>query len=907
MKTMLRVLAVILVTASVVAAQAKRTKPKETPAPTAGMASTAEQAAASFPAGPKVDEVLLKGLKARSIGPAIMGGRVSEIALDPKDPATFYVALGTGGVMKTSDGGATFEGIFEDEAVASIGAIAVAPSDPKVVWVGTGEANDRNSSSWGNGVYLSTDGGGKWTHVGLKESKFIARIVVHPTDPNTAWVAAMGDLWNAGGERGLFKTTDGGKTWKTVLAAPAPYGNKVGCGDVMLDPSDPNTLYATLYARQRKPWSFVYGPAYTDGQDLGGVFKSTDGGATWRKLEKGLPGATGRIGLAIHAKNPKIVYAVVQSDEGGTSGIMEIQSKRGGVFRSEDGGESWTRVNALNPRPFYFSQIRVDPENDQRVYVLGFALHVSEDGGKTFREDLFQKVHPDCHALAIDPKFPKQLLLGTDGGIYQSFDGGKAWGHLNWVAAGEFYRINVDLSTPYRICGGLQDNLNWVGPSRTNSKEGILNYDWITLGGGDGFYCVFDSDDPNVIYTESQEGYVHRFNLKNGETKLLRPEPTEGQTAYRFHWNSPLIGSRHQKGVFYLAGNKVFKHSARGEQWKVISPDLSTQELPKMVTVGSGAENYGVVYTLAESPVKDGMLWAGTDDGKLWVTENEGEKWTDLTAGLPAPAKGQWIMRVEPSWQDTQVAYLAVDAHRTRNYAPLAYRTSDGGKTWQNIASNLPTDGPVKVVREDPKNPNVLYAGTEFGLFVSFDRGGRWVKFGGLPTVAVDDIVVHPRELDLVIATHGRSLYIVDDISALEQLSAEVQAKEAHLFPPRAASGIYPLPGFADWNGKSVFRGENPPEGALITFYLREYTGEEVKIKIASAQGTPVAKFKMIGRPGMNRLAWDLKPTKDLLTEYGGEGQKFLKPGEYTITLEYRKTTETQKLKVEIAPGIETR
>jgi len=905
MRKMLSVLAMILVTACAAAPQAKRTRPKETPTPAAG--TTAAPTAAGFPAGPKVDEVQLKALKARSIGPAIMGGRVSEIALDPKDPATFYVALGTGGVMKTSDGGATFEGIFEDEAVAAIGAIAVAPSDSKVVWVGTGEANDRNSSSWGNGVYRSTDGGEKWTHVGLKESKFIARIVVHPTDPNTAWVAAVGDLWNAGGERGLFKTTDAGKTWRVVLAAPEPYQNKVGCGDVMLDPSDPNTLYATLYARQRKPWSFVYGPAFTDGKDLGGIFKSTDGGATWRKLEKGLPGATGRIGLAIYAKNPKIVYAIVQSDEGGTSGIMEIQSKRGGVFRSEDGGESWARVNALNPRPFYFSQIRVDPENDQRVYVLGFALHVSEDGGRTFREDLFQKVHPDCHALAIDPKFPKRLLLGTDGGVYQSYDGGKAWMHLNWFAAGEFYRINADLSTPYRICGGLQDNLNWVGPSRTNSKEGILNYDWTTLGGGDGFYCVFDADDPNVIYTESQEGYVHRFNLKNGETKRLRPEPTEGQAAYRFHWNSPLIGSRHQTGVFYLAGNKVFKHSARGEQWKVISPDLSTQELPKMVTVGSGAENYGVVYTLAESPVKAGMLWAGTDDGKLWLTENEGEKWGDLTASLPAPTKGQWIMRVEPGWQDAQVAYLAVDAHRTGNYAPLAYRTSDGGKTWQSITSNLPADGPVKVVREDPKNPNLLYAGTEFALFVSFDRGGRWVRFGGLPTVAVDDIVVHPRELDLVVATHGRSLYIVDDISALEQLSVEVQAKEANLFPPRTATGIHPLPGFGDWNGKSVFRGENPPEGAIVTFYLREYTGEEVKIKIANEQGTPVAKFKMVGRPGLNRFAWDLKPTKDLLTEYGGEGQKFLKPGEYTITLEYGKATETQKLKVEIAPGIETR
>ena len=905
----LRLFALLLVFAAVMPAQTKRPKQKEqarAPAPA--------PAPAPFPAGPVLDAVMLKNLKARSIGPAIMAGRVSEIALDPKDPATFYVALGTGGLMKTGDNGVTFEAIFEKETVAAIGAVAVAPSDQRVVWVGTGEANDRNSSSWGNGVYRSTDSGETWTHVGLNDSKIIARIVVHPNDPNTAWVAVVGELWGPSPERGLYKTTDGGKTWKAVLTAPAPYSNKVGCGDVALDPSDPNILYAALYARQRTPWSFLSGPAYTDGKDLGGIFKSADGGATWRKLENGLPGSTGRIGLAIYPKNPKIVYAIVQSDEGGTSSIDDIRSKRGGVFRSEDGGESWSRVNALNPRPFYFSQVRVDPENDQRVYVLGFALHVSEDGGRSFREDLFEKVHPDCHALVIEPRNPKRLILGTDGGAYQSYDGGKAWEHFHRMAAGEFYRINVDMSNPYRICGGLQDNLNWVGPSRTRSKEGIINSDWINIGGGDGFYCVFDAEDPEIVYTESQQGYVHRMNLRNGESKNLRPEPHEGHPAFRFHWNSPLIGSRHAKGVLYLAGNRVFRLSTRGEHWQIISPDLSTQELPKMIAVGSGAENYGVVYTLAESPLKAGLLWAGTDDGKVWITQNEGASpadggasWTDLTPNLPAPAKGQWVSRMEASGHDPKVAYLAVDAHRTGNYAPLLYRTADSGKTWQSIASNLPADGPVKVVREDPKNPNLLYAGTEFNLFVSFDRGGHWAKFGDLPTVAVDDMVIHPRELDLVIATHGRSLFIVDDLRPLQEMTLEVQEKEAHLFPPRPAYGIHLLPGFADWNGKAIFRGENPPEGALISFYLKAYTGDPVKIKITNSAGQPVAKFKITATPGINRIHWDLKPTKDLLTEYGGEGQKFLKPGEYTVTLTCGKTTETQKLQVEIAPGIETR
>ena len=863
--------------------------------------------AAQFPAGPKLDSVKMHALKPRAIGPAIMGGRVSDIAYDLKETATFYIALGTGGLMKTTDNGATFDGVFENEPVAAIGAVAVAPSDSKVVWVGTGEANDRNSESWGDGVYRSADGGETWARVGLEKSRMIARIVVHPTDPNTAWAAVMGDMWTFGGERGLYKTADGGKSWTRVLAAPAPYDDRTGCGDVAVDPSDPNTIYAALYARQRTPWSFSNGPDLTDGKNIGGIFKSTDGGATWKKLEKGLPGRTGRIGLSLFAKNPKIVYAVVGSDEGGTADIRDVQSKRGGVFRSEDGGETWTRQSGLDPRPFYFSQIRVDPANDQRVYVLGFALHVSDDGGKSWREDLGQKLHPDLHALAIDPRNPKRLLLGTDGGAYQSFNGGSVWEHLNRMAAGEFYRINVDLSTPYRVCGGLQDNENWVGPSRTYTGTGIANQDWQSLGGGDGFYCVFDSENPSVLYTESQEGFIHRIDLSNGQLKVLRPEPAEGQAGFRFHWNTPLVASRHSKDVMYMAGNRVFKLTVRGEQWQSISPDLSAQDLQRARATGSGAENYGVVYSLVESPVKAGLLWAATDDGKVWVTEDEGAHWTDLTANLAAETHGQWMSRIEAGWQDAAVAYLAVDAHRTGNFSPLAYRTGDGGKTWEKISSDLPAAGPVKVVREDPKNPNLLFAGTEFGLFVSFNRGGHWVKFAGLPTVAVDDILVHPRERDLVLATHGRSLYIVDDIRALEEMTADVEAKEAYLFPPRAGFGRHLLPSFVDWGGKAVFAGENPPEGTLLTFYVKELNGEPARVKITNGEGQTVVKMKLTPVPGLNRFSWDLRPSKEVLTEYGGEGAKFVRPGDYTVSITYGKTASTQTLHVEIAPGVETR
>ena len=851
--------------------------------------------------------VHVPALKARSIGPAVMGGRVSDIALHPTDPYTFYAALGTGGVMKTSDNGGTWQAVFEKQPVAAVGAVAVSPSDPNVVWVGTGEANDRNSVSWGDGVYRSTDGGSTWTNVGLKDSRFIARIAVHPTDPKTAWVAATGDLWSPAGERGCYRTTDGGATWRRTLSAPAPYDQRVGCGDIAVAPSDPNTVYAALYARRRTPWSFTSGPDYTDGRDLGGIFRSTDGGQTWTKLSGGLPAGTGRIGLAVFPKNPRIVYAIVQSDAGGTSSIDDVRSRRGGVFRSEDGGQTWTRMSPLNPRPFYFSQIRVDPENDKKVYVLGFALHVSEDGGRTWREDRFKNVHADLHALAIDPKTPNRLLLGTDGGVYQSYNGGSGWAFLNNFAAGEFYRINVDNSRPYRICGGLQDNRNWVGPSATRSMEGITNGDWENVLGGDGFYCFFDPAEPQIVYNESQEGFLVRFDMRSGAAKLLRPEPAEGQAGYRFHWNSPIVPSRHDTTAFYLAGNRVFRLTDRGETWRPISPDLSARIPDRIVATGSGAENYGVVYALAESPVRRGMLWAGTDDGKLWVTEDEGGRWTDLTPNLPREVQGEWISRVEPGHHDARVAYLAVDAHRSGKYGPYLYRTGDGGRTWEKITGNLPAHGPVKVVREDLHNPDLLFAGTEFGLFASLDRGRTWRPLGELPTVAVDDILIHPRDLDLVIATHGRSLYIVDDIRPLSQLTPQVRAKAAHLFPIRSALAFQPLEGWVDSGGNAEFRGANPPAGALITYWVRGYTGSGVSLSITDASGGTVANLSGPGTPGLNRIAWDLRESGDVITEYGGEGRQFVAPGEYTVTLSYGDVKETQKVRVEVLPGIETR
>ena len=900
------------------------TVPQTSPAP----AASVQPSQAATPV--QLTEVHFKNLKARWIGPAVMGGRVSDIAIDPRNPAIFYVGLAHGGLFKTGDNGVTFNPIFDKQPTLSIGAVAVAPSDSDVVWVGSGEANDRNSSEWGDGVYRSTDGGEHWTNVGLKESRAIARIVVHPAKPEVAYVAAMGNLWKDGGDRGLYKTVDGGKTWKLVLQAPAPNDSRTGSGDVVLDPSNPETVYATLYARQRTPWSFAFGMAATNGNDVGGIFKSTNGGGTWKKLGGGLPGQTGRIGLALSASKPKIVMAVVDSDAGGASDIRTIHNRAGGVFRSEDGGEKWTRTSDIDPRPFYFSQIRIDPVNDQRVYVLGAALLVSDEGGKNFREDLSEKVHPDCHAFAIQPnsapapkppkpedknKPPKppvcqRVILGTDGGVYQSYAAGKGWEHLARIPSGEYYRISLDDTQPfYRIAGGLQDNENFAGPSQVPSKEGIRNCDWIALTGGDGFYVVFDSADRDVFYAESQEGNIHRFNIRTGERRDLRPEPAEGQTRYRFHWNSPLIGSKHKPGVLYLAGNRVFRLTNRAEQYQVISPDLTQNDPKRIDATGSGAENFGVIYSLAESPLRPGMLWAGTDDGRLWVTENDGGSWTELTQNLPDPARGQWIVRIELSAKDPKVAYVATNAYRVGDDRPMILRTSDLGKTWQSVVGEgLPPNDPVEVVREDPLNPRLLYTGTHLGLFASFDQGAHWMRISDAPAVRVDDLQIHPRRNDLVIATHGRSIAIIDDARPLRDLTPEIAAKPAHLFSIAPAKGFYLLPGFADFNGKGVYRGENPPEGALITVWVKEFTGDEIKIGITNAAGQPVANLKAAGTPGLTRLNWDLRPTKDVLIEYGGDDpKKFVPSGEYNAELSYGKEKMKQTFRVDIAEGIQTR
>jgi len=837
-----------------------------------------------------------KGLGFRSIGPSNMGGRVSAIALVPGSRTSFYVGYGIGGVFKTENLGVTFAPVFDARPNLSIGALAVADgparegSDGKgtIVWVGTGEGNNRNSSSWGNGVWRSADAGVTFTHVGLENTHDIPRIAVDPRNPDVLYVAALGHLWGPNPERGIFKTADGGKSWKHVLKVDADTG---GC-DVAIDPASPDTVYAALYARRRTPWS------YSGYSDKGGIFRSDDGGATWKKLANGLPPRTGRIGLALFPKDPRTVYAVVESDLGGVGrSPFDNYSMSGGLFRSDDRGQTWERRSPINFRPFYFSRLAIDPENADRVYMPGWDLAISDDGGKTFRGSGSPRVHVDFHAIVVNPLDPNQIIAGNDGGAYISHDRAKNWDYLNTVAAGQFYRVTVDMSDPYRVAGGLQDNGSWLGPSETQfesedagpggdgREDGILSSDWRSIYFADGFTVQIDPTDANLMYATGQGGEIARIRLDNNVVRTIKPVPREGQTAFRFNWNAPFFISPHDPSVLYLGGNRVFKLTERGDKWFAISPDLSHNDPVKTATVGSDAETYGTVVALAESPVSKGMLWAGTDDGRVHVTRDDGGSWTEVT---PKEVGGLYVARVVPSRHAADTATIAVDGHRSDVFRPMIFMTRDGGRTWKSIAGDLPADQPVDVVIETFLNPEALYAGTEHGLWVTVDRGAHWVRLNGtsLPAVPVDDLVIHPRERDLVVATHGRSLYILDDVTPIAQLTRETRNKPLAVFAPMPAKPRF-YTGRNYGGGAGIFRAPNPPMGAAITYWLRDGSPDGVKIAVNDPAGATVRELTGPGRPGLNRVVWDLQadakhriPTVD--AQRHGQAQ-FVPAGEYAV------------------------
>ena len=903
------------------------------------LAALPAEAQKAKPAGSEVKaaamtfEAALANLKFREIGPAAMGGRIDDFAVLESNPSTVYVGTASGGIWKTVNAGTTWTPIFAKEAVSSIGDIAIAPSDPMIVWAGTGEANNRQSSSWGNGVYKSTDGGATWQNMGLKDTHHIGRVLIHPTNPDIVYVAALGHLWGPNKERGLFKTSDGGRTWKQVLFV----NEDTGIVDAAMDPASPDTLYATAYPRRRTVFGFA-----GSGPD-GGIHKSTDGGLTWKKLVKGLPwdpeparprqgqggippeiaamfGITppeepaatapkaepgkrseiGRIGLAVYRKDPRIVYAVVEHE-------------KGGVFRSEDRGETWTRTSDTNPRPMYYSKIAVDPTNDLRIWVMGANMYTSEDGGKTFRTDLVQRIHGDYHAMWINPANPDHMVLGSDGGIHWSWDRGHSWDFVNNIAIGQFYEVGVDMRQPYGIYGGLQDNNTWGGPSRSMNPRGITNADWFTVGGGDGFYAQVDPKDPNTVYAESQDGNLLRRDLRTGESRSIKPQPDEGEKPFRFQWNSPVLISAYDSKTIYYGGNFIFKSGNRGDSWTRISPELTTgADRDKLPILGhvpdkqtrsrhDGVQQWPAVTTLSESPVDANVLWAGTDDGLLHVTRDGGKAWKNVYDKLPGAPKGLYVSRVVASRSAAGAAYATLDGHRSNDFAIYAYATTDFGESWKKITAGMPENqGVLNVIREHPKNPDVLFAGGEFGAYVSWDRGQKWQPLKlNLPTVPVDDILVHPRENDLILGTHGRSIWVFDDLAPIAELSDKVLASPLHLFSVRPAIQWRPWANTGS-SGHKAFLGENPPTGAMIHYFLKEKPGDgtRVSIQVLDKAGKVLRTLNNLpALPGVNRAVWDTRaeipgmPPPAAPTGAGGGGfGRFgggagprVEPGAYTV------------------------
>jgi photosystem II stability/assembly factor-like uncharacterized protein len=805
--------------------------------------------AGSLFAQPSFDTAL-KNLKFRSIGPAEMGGRTDDLAIVESDPRIIYVGAAAGGVFKSVNGGQTWRAIFEEQPNPSIGDLALAPSNPSILYVGTGEANNRQSSSWGDGVYKTMDGGATWVHLGLKETHHIGRIVVHPTDPNTLWVAALGDLWGPNKERGVYKSTDGGATWTQTL-----YINEdTGVTDIAIDMQSPNILYAAAYQRRRTAFG------YNGGGPGSGLYRSIDGGVHWTKLEKGLPtGDLGRCAVDVYRKNSNIVYAEVQS------------ATASGVYRSEDKGESWTRLSDTDPRPSYFSQIRVDPNNDLRIWLGGVNIYFSEDGGRNFTQSRFERVHSDNHAIWIDPANSDHLVIGNDGGVWVTDDSGRAWRHLNNFPIGQFYEVAFDYQKPYHVCGGLQDNYSWCGPSSSAQTLGIGNQDWITVQGGDGFYNRIDPSDPNTVYTESQDGNLSRRDLRTSESKSIRPqEPNDQAPRYRFQWNSPLMISPHDPKTIYYGGNHLFKSTDRGDTWQVLGEDLTTNaDRTKLNIMGKvqadelsssdGVAAWPCITAIAESPAKAGVLWAGTDDGNLQMSRDDGKTWSNVNSHIMGLPKGGYVSRIEPSHKDPGTAYVTFDNHRSADYGIYIFVTKNYGDSFQKLSNGIPPDaGTVHVIREDPVNPDLLFAGTEFGMFISFDRGANWHQMkNGLPTVPVFDVQIHPRDHDLILATHGRSIWIMDDISSLEQMNAQTLTSDLKLFETRPAVE-WKMADYRGFIGSALFFAPNAPSGLLMDVYAK--SAGPLRVTIADKSGNRVRQFNARAEGGeITRIAWDLR------------------------------------------------
>src|SRR6266513_1424479 len=821
------------------------------------------------------DSARLAELPWRSIGPAVTSGRVVDFAV-PEGPKSqvgerlgelFYVASASGGVWKTTNGGTTWESVFDQQGAASIGDIAVAPSNANVIWVGTGEANNQRSSSWGDGIYKSENGGKTWTNMGLKKSEHIGRVIVHPTNPEIVFVAAAGPLWGAGGDRGLFRTTDGGRTWKNVKNIDT----HTGFTDVIFDPTNPDVIYAASFQRERRPYTYVGGGPGS------GLWKSIDGGDTWTKLTEGLPKAdVGRIGLDVSRSSPNIVYATIETKitgNGASQGNTEAS-----IYRSDDRGASWQKAGTPFSYPWYMGQIRVDPTKPERVYFMGVPLQVSTDGGRTFRSTA-GGAHSDHHAMWIDPTDADHVIIGSDGGVYISHDRTRTVDFSPNLPISQYYAIATDLRQPYYfVYGGLQDNSSWGGPSQTRNRQGITNADWIRTTGGDGFYAQIDPTDPNTVYGESQGGDIVRYDVRTGEQKTIKPLPEFGAKPYRWNWSSPMLISPYDHNTLYFGANYLFKSTNRGDAWTRLGPDLTRQlnrdSLPVMgkiwprdaIARHQGTAEYGNISTIDESPLHQGLLYVGTDDGVISVSRDGGATWNKVTK-FPGVPDQTYVSRVVASRFNEATVYATLDNHRNDDFKPYVVKSTDYGAHWAAITGNLPASGSVQVVREDAVEPNLLFAGTEFGAFYTAMGGNSWTQLKyNIPTVAVHDIVVHPREHDLVIGTHGRGIYIIDDITPLEKLG-EANRVGTYLFPVKGATEYNPnssVPGGirgAGALGDREYSAPNPAFGSAITYFLRDSLpkGGDVTLGIYDANGNRVRDLTANKIRGMHRVTWDLR------------------------------------------------
>ena len=796
------------------------------------------------------------GLEWRNVGPAVTGTRIVDFAVVEDDPRTFYAATASSGAWKTTNAGTTWTPVFEREGAVSLGGIAVAASDPDVVWVATGEPNMRNlrSTSRGNGAYRSTDGGATWTHMGLDDAQHMGRIVIHPSDPDVVYASVMGSMWHDAPEkqapRGLWKTTDGGATWRKVLAA----GARAGVVDVALDPSRPDTVYAAAWHRERRDWRYI-----NAGPD-GGIYRSTDAGGTWTKLAAGLPATpVGRIGLSVCRSAPSTVYAVVEGEDGG-------------VFRTTDGGASWTRRNDMSAASMYYGQVRCDPADPERVYVLQTQMAISTDGGATFSTDIPRRgVHVDHHALWIDPASPEHLILGNDGGIYQSWDRGEHWRFHGEMTMTQFYAVAVDMREPfYYVCGGTQDNNSLCGPSATRHADGIVSGDWYVTTGGDGFALAIRPDDPSVVYTESQYGGLARFNPFTGERQRIQPQAPDG-VDYRWNWNAPMRLSPHDPGTFYYGAQFLFRTRDQGESWETVSPDLTRQiEIDEQYRIS----DYGTLLWIDESPRRQGWIAVGTDDGLIQITEDGGGTWRPAGALPGVPERAQ-IRRVLFSHHDDRTLYAAASAHEDDDYTPYVLKSTDLGATWSSVAAGLPDDQHVFALTEDPSRPGLLYAGTDLGVYASIDDGAQWFSLKlNLPTVPVHDIVVHPREHDVVLGTHGRGIWVLDAARGLQGLTTDVLGRTGALFTPRPARELIRFDRGRSSQGDAFYTAPNPPDGAYLDFYVHPGWTGDVSLEILDAAGERVRRLEVPDdtRRGLQRVVWDLRADPSLDAGRGGGG-----------------------------------